>query len=156
MKAFLIGVAIVIGVAVILVFAVSVFIPQEVTDFFMNFGANSFEVGRWGEKGKVEFNSVEEGMEPRARLYLMKKMIAFYIVVEGELKFKEEQEEFDLALVAAAEDKLLTIHEFEHLKSLHSDIITDKDVDNWIALAKKYEAIKEKRPPGIEQKENFN
>ena len=72
------------------------------------------------------------------------------------MKYEEEQEEFDLALVAAAKDKLLTKSEFEHLKSLHSDIISDEDVNNWIGLAKKYEAIKEKRPPEIEQKENFN
>jgi hypothetical protein len=145
MKKILIGLAVAIGAAVFIIFMLSVFIPQSMADFFMSMGAVHYEIELDNELHAVELRELGEGVTADDRLYLMKKMLATSIYAETYQEFSFVDKEFKLGLLEAAEDKTLSLHELEHLRSLHSDIITDDMVDEWIELAKDYQEMEEAR-----------
>lgn len=151
MKYFLIGTGVVVGLAIVGLIFAFIMIPQEMTTFFLSM-TNSIELHIDGKEYDVEFSRLGDGVEPEDRIYLFNKAIAVNATVELDNSIAAVKEDFNRALVAAAEDWTLTREEFEQLKAMHSDVITDDMVENWLKHLQ--EASKKAKEKESESEEN--
>jgi hypothetical protein len=130
--------------ALVLLFALLLFIaPQGFIDFLMQFGSAEFDVPLKGGDVKVHLNELGEGVENTDRLFVMKKMVALYVIAHEEGRYWDEVEQFNRALVAAGEDRTLSYEEFHDLKMMYADILPEEKVENWLKMAREYERIRE-------------
>jgi hypothetical protein len=142
-KKVLIGIAIFIGVAIFILFIMSTMMPQKMADFFMSLGAVRYDIEVDGEHKEVNFSEMGEGVTNQDRLFLMKKMIAAGIYSEMHREHNYITNEYNEGLIEASEDNLLTRDEYERLREMHSDVLTEPMIEDWIDMAKEYEEIKE-------------
>lgn len=145
MKRILVILGIVVGaVIIVLLFILGISFevaPYETADFFLQLNSDRYFL--WTKEGtfSVDVRRMEEGIESSDRIFLQRKRVAFETIVMGEDKFEKELGEYHLALRDAGKDGLLTVGEFDYLKQLHSDIVPEEYVHDWIELAKKYENV---------------
>lgn len=130
MKYFLIGTGVVVGLAIVGLIFAFIMIPQEMTTFFLSM-TDSIDLHIDGKEYEVQFSKLGEGVEPEDRIYLFNKVIAINTTAKFDKSMSGAVVEFNKAMVAAAEDWTLTREEFEQLKAMHSDVITDEMVENW-------------------------
>lgn len=142
MKKALIIIAIVLAAGMFILFVMSTLMPQKMADFFMSFGASEYNVQYENGRETVKLHKLGDGVTNEDRLQLMKKMLAIQIFTADNPEYEYIRNEFNQALITASEDDTLTASEFEHLSSMHRDIIPEKMINNWIQLAKDYQESK--------------
>lgn len=134
----LITLGIILGLAVFLVILITTINPQGCVDFILT-NIDEYNISVDGEQRRVKISTLEGDVTAEDRSYLVRKLIVLTMMAHEDEDYKEASSEYGNAFLEMAEDHTLTEDELLKLKEMHSDIVSDEDVENWIKKAEELE-----------------
>lgn len=137
-KWILVGVGVLVGAAVVGVMIIAQVNPEGLADFVLTFAGN-FNIEFDGMVQRVDLSRLGEGVEVADRSYVIKKVVLLRQMSETDKSLEGPCDEFKRAILAAAEDGILTRREFEELRRLHADIVSDDHVKHWLERIRELE-----------------
>jgi hypothetical protein len=138
MKKALIVIGILIAVIVIGISAVSSLMPQKFTDFIFGFASASFKLDSNDSDTQINLE-LGEGVTVDDRVFVFKKFLVATVIKDVEPDKEELAVDYVNALVLAGEDDVLSAVEVEQLRELHSDVLTEENVNNFIEWVEEYD-----------------
>lgn len=127
-------VIVLVGIVVVGVLIVDLAAPNQLWDPTFDI-LGKVDVDFEGVTRDVVFSTCGPGVTVADRTWLIKKAHAFRYFALLNPEHEPARKKFVRELISAGGDQLLSRMEFDRLRALHADLITDEIVDNWLNLA---------------------
>jgi hypothetical protein len=134
----LIVLGIIVGVLIFAAIFITTLNPKGCVDFIL-MNVDEYNIAVAGEQHKVRISELGEGVTVEDRAYVVQKLILLTLLSSQDEAHKKASDEYGRALLEVADDQKLTKDEFERLKKMHRDLVSDEDVGNWLKKARELE-----------------